>query len=50
MKAGLLRHSVAQVDAAFNTADLASFVSALNAGHKVSLRGWMTLDAQHLFG
>ncbi|MFK7765530.1 MAG: DUF4157 domain-containing protein [Roseobacter sp.] len=47
-KAGLLRHSVARVDMALNSADVAAFVGAMDPGHKASLRGWMTLVAQLL--
>ncbi|MCV3274442.1 eCIS core domain-containing protein [Roseobacter sinensis] len=47
-KAGLLRHSVARVDAALNSAEVAPFVGVMDPGHKASLRGWMTLVAQLL--
>lgn len=47
-KAGLLRHSVARVDAALNSADVAPFVGAMDPGQKASLRGWMTLVAELL--
>lgn len=47
-KAGLLRHSVARVDMALNSADVAAFVGAMDPGHKASLRGWMTLVAELL--
>ncbi len=47
-KAGLLRHSVAQADAALNSVGGAAIAQTLEPGHKAALLGWMTLVAEYL--